>query len=282
MLKATAPMGGTLGGPHRKGRARERMVFDVNALARRLDEARLSGREVERLTLEFPDLTLEQAYRIMDAGLALRREHGERGVGLKMGLTSEAKRRQMGLGAPIYGVLTEEMRVRGTFRMAGALHPKIEPELAFHFAEGLRGCPGRAEVLAACTGVCAALEILDSRYRDFKYFSLPDVVADNASSSHFVLADAWTDAAALDLGELELAMAVDGVVCQRAPGKAISGDPLLSVVQLCQLLDSRGRALPPGSIVLAGAATVAEPLRVGQTVSLQAGPLPKVSVTVTP
>jgi 2-oxo-3-hexenedioate decarboxylase len=258
------------------------MGLDGNALARRLDEARLSGREVERLTLEFPDLTLEQAYRIMDAGMALRRERGERDVGLKMGLTSEAKRQQMGLGAPIYGVLTEAMRVRGTFSMAGTLHPKIEPELAFHFADGLRGCPGRAEVLAACTGVCAALEILDSRYRDFKYFSLPDVVADNASSSHFVLADAWTDAAGLELGQLDLAMSVDGVVRQRAKGSAISGDPLLSVVQLCALLDGRGRALPPGSLVLAGAATVAEPLRVGQTVSLQVPPLAPVAVAITP
>ncbi len=257
------------------------MVLNVNALARRLDDARLSGREVERLTLEFPDLTLEQAYRILDAGIALRREHGERVVGLKMGLTSEAKRQQMGLGAPIYGVLTEEMRVGGVFRMAGTLHPKIEPEIAFHFAEGLQGCPGRAEVVAACSGVGAALEILDSRYRDFKYFSLPDVVADNASSSHFVLADVWADVDGLHLGQLELAMAVDGVVRQKAKGSAISGDPWLSVVQLCALLDARGRALPPDSIVLAGAATVAEPLRAGQTVSLQVGSLPPVSVAIT-
>ena len=257
------------------------MVLDVNAVARRLDDARLSGREVERLTLEFPDLTLEQAYRILDAGIALRRERGERGVGLKMGLTSEAKRQQMGLGAPIYGVLTEAMRVRDTFTMAGSLHPKIEPEIAFHFADGLRGCPGRAEVMAGCSGVCAALEILDSRYRDFKYFSLPDVVADNASSSHFVLADRWADAAGLNLSELELAMAVDGVVRQRAQGSAISGDPWLSVVQLCALLDARGRALPSDSIVLAGAATVAESLRAGQTVSLQVGRLPPVRVAIT-
>ena len=257
------------------------MVLDVNRLARRLDEARLAGREVERLTLEFPDLTLEQAYRIMDTGITLRREHGEHGVGLKMGLTSEAKRQQMGLGAPIYGVLTDAMRVRGNFRMAGTLHPKIEPEIAFHFADGLKGCPGRSEVLAACTGVCAALEILDSRYRDFKYFSLPDVVADNASSSHFVLADSWTDVDGVELGELELAMSLDGVVRQRARGNAISGDPVLSVVQLCALLDSRGRTLPPDSVVLAGAATAAEPLQVGQVVSLHVDRLPVVNVSIT-
>jgi 2-oxo-3-hexenedioate decarboxylase len=254
------------------------MALDVNALARRLDDARLECREVERLTLEVPDLTLEQAYLIMDAGVALRVQRGERGVGLKMGLTSEAKRQQMGLGAPIYGFLSDAMRVRGTFRMAGSLHPKIEPEIAFHFAKGLSGRPGREEVLAACTGVCAALEILDSRYRDFKYFSLPDVVADNASSSYFALAEGWTPLAGLHLQDLELAMSVDGTVRQRAKGSAISGDPVLSVVQLCELLSGRGRSLPEQSIVLAGAATVAEPLRVGQRVSLQVGTLPALEV----
>jgi 2-oxo-3-hexenedioate decarboxylase len=172
------------------------------------------------------------------------------------------------------------MRVRGTFAMAGTLHPKIEPEIAFHFAGGLRGRPGRAAVLAACTGVCAALEILDSRYRDFKYFSLPDVVADNASSSHFLLAEAWTSVAGLSLADVEMAMSVDGVVRQRAKGSAISGDPVLSVVQLCELLASRGRSLPAGSVVLAGAATVAEPLRPGQMVCLTVGALPEVSIRI--
>ena len=256
------------------------MALDVHALAFRLDNARLQGHEVERLTLDTPDLTLEQAYLVMDAGIALRQGHGEQVVGLKMGLTSEAKRQQMDLGAPIYGVLTGAMRVRGTFRMAGTLHPKIEPEIAFHFEGGLRGRPSRADVLAACTGVCAALEILDSRYRDFKYFSLPDVVADNASSSHFVLAEGWTPVTGLFLGEVEMAMSVDGAVRQRAKGNAISGDPVLSVVQLCELLASRGRSLPAGSVVLAGAATVAEPLRPGQMVCLTVGALPEVSIRI--
>jgi 2-keto-4-pentenoate hydratase len=163
----------------------------IDELARHLDDARRQGREVERLTLQAPDLTLAQAYQVMDAGIALRTGRGERVVGLKMGLTSEAKRKQMDLDSPIYGVLTDRMVVEGTFRLAGSLHPKIEPEIAFRFDQGLRGRPDRGEVLALCSGVGPALEILDSRYRDFKYFSLPDVVADNASSSHLVLPARW-------------------------------------------------------------------------------------------
>jgi 2-oxo-3-hexenedioate decarboxylase len=256
--------------------------MDVERLARTLDDARRHGREVERLTLEAPELTLEQAYRVMDAGVGLRLGRGERQVGLKMGLTSAAKRRQMNLGEPIYGVLTDAMVVHRTFRMAGALHPKIEPELAFRFDEGLTGRPDRSAVLAACTGVGPALEILDSRYRDFRYFSLPDVVADNASSSHVVLPERWVPAKDIDLSSVELVMSIDGQPKQRARGEAISGDPVLSVVQLCALLDGRGRTLPPRTVVLAGAATVAEQLRVGMEVRLDVERLGSVSVRVVP
>ena len=252
----------------------------IEELARHLDDARRQGREVERLTLQAPELTLEQAYEVMDAGITLRTARGERVVGLKMGLTSEAKRKQMDLDSPIYGVLTDRMVVEGIFRLAGSLHPKIEPEIAFRFDEELRGRPDRAEVLARCSGVGPALEILDSRYRDFKYFSLPDVVADNASSSHLVLPRRWVDPVGGDLSTVELVMSVDGVPRQRAPGSAISGDPVRSVVQLCALLDERGLFLPPGSVVLAGAATAAEQLQAGMEVRLDAGWLGQVAVRV--
>ena len=128
----------------------------------------------------------------------------------------------------------------------------------------------------------SALEILDSRYRDFKYFSLPDVVADNASSSHVVLPERWVDAGGGDLSSVELVMSIDGTPRQRARGSAISGDPVLSVVQLCALLATRGRSLPPGSVVLAGAATVAEQLVAGMEVRLDAGWLGSASVRVEP
>jgi 2-oxo-3-hexenedioate decarboxylase len=254
--------------------------MDIERLARHLDDARRQGREVERLTLQAPQLDIEQAYEVMDAGIALRLARGERQVGMKMGLTSEAKRRQMDLDAPIYGVLTDAMVVRGRFPMAGSLHPKIEPEIAFRFDGGLEGRPDRSAVLAACSGVGTALEILDSRYRDFKYFSLPDVIADNASSSHVVLPERWVPAGGDDLGAVELVMWIDGEPRQRARGAAISGDPVLSVVQLCALLHGRERSLPPGSVVLAGAATVAEQLRPGAEVRLDGEWLGSVSVRV--
>src|ERR1700746_2929326 len=133
--------------------------MDIERLAGHLDDARRHGQEVERLTLDAPDLDLPQAYRVRDAGIALRVSRGERVIGMKMGLTSEAKRRQMSLEAPIYGVLTDAMVVPGAFHLRATLHPKIEPEIAFRFARGLPANADRAAVLSACTGVGPALEI---------------------------------------------------------------------------------------------------------------------------
>ncbi|MFY2562475.1 2-keto-4-pentenoate hydratase [Corallococcus terminator] len=256
-------------------------TVDPSELARRLDSARRERREVPPLTNELPQLSLPEAYAVQEAGLKLRQADGERVVGLKMGLTSEAKRRQMNLDSPVYGVLTDKMRVAadGVIRLGQGIHPKIEPEIAFRTARELGGTVTREEALDACESVFAAMEILDSRYRDFKYFSLPDVVADNSSSSLFVLATEEHPPRALDLTRLEMKMSVNDALVQSARSDAISGDPVLSVVQLCALLAQRGQVLPAGSIVLAGAATAAHMLQPGDRVRLIVEGLGSVAVS---
>ncbi|WP_342378718.1 fumarylacetoacetate hydrolase family protein [Myxococcus stipitatus] len=256
-------------------------TVDLSELARRLDAARRERREVPPLTNELPGLTLPDAYGIQEEGLRLRQADGERVVGLKMGLTSEAKRRQMNLDSPVYGVLTDRMRVAagGVMALGQSIHPKIEPEIAFRTTRELRGQVTRDEVLDACGAVFVAMEILDSRYRDFKYFSLPDVVADNSSSSLFVLGEVEHPPRAMDLTRLEMKMSVNGAVVQSARSDAISGDPVVSVIQLCELLAQRGHVLPAGSIVLAGAATVAHMLQPGDRVRLDVEGLGSVEVS---
>jgi len=254
---------------------------DIERLSLRLHDARLARQEIDRLTVEVPDLGLSGAYAIQADGMRRRFEAGERQVALKMGLTSEAKRTQMGLEAPVYGVLTDRMQVAagGTIPVGTGIHPKIEPELVFRVGRELRGAITMEQAAAACTGVAPALEVLDSRYRGFKYFSLPDVVADNSSSFLFVVGDDFRPLEGLALDRLPMAMSVNGEVKQRATSDAISGHPLLSIVQLCALLAERGGVLPAGSLVLAGAATVAEPLQAGDRVELVVEGLGSVAVT---
>src|SRR5665647_1633705 len=129
-----------------------------------------------------------------------------------MGLTSEGKRKQMNLDAPLYGVLTNVMKVEnlGVYHLKGSIHPKIEPEIAFYINRELKGEVTRDEVLNACEAICPALEILDSRYEGFKYFSMEDVISDNSSSSHFILGPKFKDFKNLDLKNLKMFMKVNG------------------------------------------------------------------------
>ncbi|WNG32924.1 4-oxalocrotonate decarboxylase [Archangium violaceum] len=251
-------------------------------LARLLDQARREAREIPPLTQQHPDLALPDAYAIQAEGIRLRTSRGERVVGLKMGFTSEAKRRQMNLDSPVYGVLTDRMEIPagGTFQLQGSIHPKIEPEIAFRTSRELRGRITREQALEACSSVFAALEILDSRYVGFKYFSLPDVVADNSSSSLFVLGTTERPPRELDLPRLDMVLEVNGERVQAARSDAISGDPVVSILQLCELLDQRGLSLPAGSVVLSGAATAAHMLHAGDRVRLTVEGLGEVTVSV--
>jgi 2-oxo-3-hexenedioate decarboxylase len=199
-----------------------------------------------------------------------------------MGLTSEAKRQQMNLKSPCYGVLTDKMKVEdgATFSLGKSIHPKIEPEVAFVIARDIRGVPTAQQALDACSGVYAAMEILDSRFVGFKYFSLPDVVADNSSSAYFVMSSKATDPHSSDWGGLKMVMSVNGKPVQEGNSSDISGNPVQSIVQLCELLNERGKFLPAGSIVLAGAATQAVQLQSGDKIELTVQNLGSVSIHV--
>jgi 2-oxo-3-hexenedioate decarboxylase len=256
----------------------------IKELAKRLDQATLEARELERLTVENPDLTIPDAYLIQDEGIRARIGRGEKQIGLKMGLTSEAKRQQMNLKSPCYGVLTDRMKIEdgATFSIAKSIHPKIEPEVAFLIKHEIRGVPTAKEAIDACSGVVAAMEILDSRFVGFKYFSLPDVVADNSSSAYFVVSRQIMDPHSSDWGNLKMVMSVNGKPVQEGNSSDISGNPVNSIIQLCELLTERGQTLPAGSIVLAGAATVAVQLQSGDEIKLVVENLGSVSIKIEP
>ena len=152
-----------------------------------LHQARKASGEVDYIKKQVESLSVEEAYQIQDSGIQSRVDDGENVIALKMGLTSEAKRKQMNLFSAIYGVLTDKMQVTDQYALEGSIHPKIEPEIAFYVSKDLNKDSSEDEIRAACTKIAPALEILDSRFKSFKYFSLEDVIADNASSSHFSL-----------------------------------------------------------------------------------------------
>jgi 2-oxo-3-hexenedioate decarboxylase len=251
-------------------------------LAIRLTHARLEAKGIPQLSGAHKFTRLD-AYRIQDMGMEYRFKAGEGLVGYKMGLTSKAKREQMNLDSPLYGCLTNTMQVphEGTFSLKGSIHPKIEPEVAFLMKNDIHGIVSRDELLQNIEAVCACLEILDSRYEQFKYFSMEDVISDNSSSSHFITGPWTRDFHSLALDNLEMKMKVDDEVVEHGSSSAISGDPLISVLQLLELFALTGHQLKAGQIVLAGAATTAVNLQAGMKVSLEVQDLPAVWLNIT-
>lgn len=251
----------------------------VAGFARTLDDAARTGRTTGLLTADAPDLSLEDAYRVQRAVIARRLARGESVIGVKMGFTSRAKMAQMGVDDVIWGLLTDTMRVEdgATLDTAGLIHPRIEPEIAFLVGEPLSGRVGPAEAARAAAGIAVAYEVIDSRYADFR-FTLPDVVADNASACAFGVGP-WHDPATVAAGNLGLVMEVDGRTAATGSSAAILGDPLRSLAAAARLADAAGSPLRPGDIVLAGAATAAVPLAAGAHVRVVAAGLGRVEVT---
>ena len=261
-------------------------VKEQKSWALKLHSARKKAHPIAQISSQISNhkFTRETAYAIQEQGLLLRKAEGEKGLGLKMGLTSKAKREQMNLDSPLYGELTDKMQVKneGIFSLQKSIHPKIEPEVAFLMGRELKGTPKREEALSAISEIYPCLEILDSRYLTFKYFSMEDVIADNSSSSHFVLGPALTDFRErnLVLENLQVKMKINDEVSSEGNTGLISGDPVLSIIQLCELLEKRGRTLPAGNLVLAGACTMAISLEPQMKISVEVQELGSASVCI--
>lgn len=232
-----------------------------------LDDAARLGNEVPQFDTENL-LSLEDAYTIQKASIERRLSRGERRVGVKMGFTSRAKMVQMGLSDVIWGRLTDTMQVEegGTIELGGYVHPRAEPELAFLLKRPLGGNVTGPEAMAAVEAIAPAIEIIDSRYKDFK-FTLPEVIADNASSSSFVIGP-WHDPRT-DFSNLGLTLNMDGKTVQVGSTAALLGHPLRSLVAAARVSAEAGEPLQAGWIVMAGGATPAEWIKPGQYVSVQ-------------
>ncbi|MFD4261587.1 2-keto-4-pentenoate hydratase [Streptomyces sp. NPDC058534] len=226
--------------------------MNITALADSLDAAARDARPLPGggSGLNDPD----EAYEVQNALVSRRVARGERLTGFKLGFTSLAKMRQMGVADLIHGRLTDRMEIPdgGRYDASGLIHPRVEPEVAFLLGDTLR--PG-ADPAAAVAAVAPALEVIDSRYDGFR-FSLPEVIADNTSAAGYAVGP-WS--APADLGNLGVLLELDGRLAQAGSTAAILGHPLRALAAAARLAGS----LEPGTVILAGAATAAVPLASG-------------------
>ena len=253
----------------------------LDAFASRVDQAARTIQPITKLTAEAPELDFEDAYLIQRKSMDLRFERGEELVGMKMGLTSVAKMKQVGVHEPIYGHLTDTMMGSDgeTLMRADYIHPRAEPEIAFLIGDRLMGPVTPAQAMLCVEGICAAIEIIDSRFENFE-FKLPDVVADNASSSRFILGSEVFAPHEVDISNMGVVFEVNGEVRQVGSTAAIYEHPARSLATLANMLAKHGEDIPPGSVVLAGAATAAEFVHPGDHVCLRVDGLGSVRLFV--
>jgi 2-oxo-3-hexenedioate decarboxylase len=235
------------------------------AIAERLDGAAIKATAVEQLVEE---IDMQTAYEVQKLSMARRIDRGERRLGIKMGVTSKAKMAQVGVTEMIWGMLTSGMLISdgGSLDMSRFIHPRAEPEIAFLIGKPLSGLVTSLEAFASIAGIASAIEIIDSRFRNFK-FRVTDVVADNSSSSAFVIGP-W-NAPDTDVGNLGMALEFDGAPVGIGSSAAILGHPLRSLVEAAAILARYDEGLRPGDILLSGSSTAAEPLRRGTRVRVR-------------
>lgn len=247
------------------------MTVSTWTVERAVEELRAAetGRTARHpITDDWPGLDLATAYRVQAEFVAAR---GERVIGVKLGLTSRAKQQRMGIDAPLTGWLTDGMVLPpgAPVPVNELIHPRVEPEIVFTLGARLKG-PGvtPATAMAAVSKVSAGLEVIDSRYRDFR-FTLPDVVADNASSARFTIGDVVCEPEALDLGLEACVLRAGGEIVDTATGAAVQGHPANALALAANALAERGQALEEGWLILTGGLTDAIPHRPGQEITAE-------------
>lgn len=241
----------------------------VTRLCERVEGAQARAYEIPKLTLEYPDMTVDDGYLVQNALRERLVAQGQKVVGWKAGLTSKAKMDQMGVDKPSIGFLTDAMArpENSVVRTDDLVHPRVECEIAFVTKAELTGpnCD-RAAVLAATDFVVPAIEVIDSRYEAFK-FDLESVIADNSSSIRYVAGGRPRYLEDIEVDNIGVVMEKNGEIVEMGSSSAVLGHPADAVAFLVNIMHDIGAgALPAGSFVMSGGITAAVAVEPGDNV----------------
>ena len=240
-------------------------VATRDELAAELADAERSRVPMAPLTSIHPDIDVVDAYEIQLINIRQRVAEGARVVGHKVGLSSEAMQKMMGVDEPDYGHLLADMEVyEDTPVPAGRfLYPRVEVEVGFILADDLpgAGCT-EDDVLAATAAFAPSIELIDTRIKDWK-IALCDTIADNASSAGFVLGKDRVSPKDIDIKGIDAVLTRNGEVVAEGRSDAVLGNPVTAVAWLARKVDSFGVRLKAGDIVLPGSCTRAIDARPG-------------------
>lgn len=232
----------------------------VTDTAARLLAAQAAGEQIGLLSLQYPDLDMDDAYRIQAEILAQKVSSGRKIFGWKIGLTSKAMQLALNIEIPDSGILFDDMYFKSgdTVPAGRFIQPRIEAEIAFVMKSSLAGENiSRDDVLAATDYVTPSIEILDTRIvrvdaATGKTRTVNDTISDNAANAGIVLGD---DRHAIDAHDLRWVGAIvssNGSVEETGLGAGVLNDPVESVVWLAQRIAAYGQGIEPGQVILSG------------------------------
>jgi 2-keto-4-pentenoate hydratase len=252
----------------------------IQDFAARLFEAEFAKVAIDPFTSGYPAMNVKEATLIQLAVTRLKMSRGAKVVGYKGGFFSKAIQIQMGINQPDWGVLVDNMICNSaqTLNFGDFIHPKVEPELAFVLREGIKGSAvTAADVIRATEFVVPALEVIDSRFKDFK-FKLPDVIADNASASRVVLGSKALPLIGLDLHVLGVVLEKNGDVFATATGAAVMNGPAGAIAYLVNEFSRFDIGFEAGAIIIPSALTAAVDVSAGDHICATFDRLGSVSI----
>ncbi|AGT33886.1 2-hydroxypenta-2,4-dienoate hydratase (plasmid) [Geobacillus genomosp. 3] len=255
----------------------------IQRLADHLRQAERQRQGVAPLTELVPTLTVEEAYRVQLLNIQRKVDAGKRIVGKKIGLTSLAMQKLLGVDQPDYGHLLDEMVVEngGAVPFQRVLQPKVEAEIAFVLKRDLQGPNVTVtDVLQATDYVLPALEIVDSRIKNWK-IKLTDTIADNASSGLYVLGGRPVKVEEVDLPLVGMVLYRNGEIMNTGVGAAALGNPAACVAWLANKLWEFDITLRAGEVILSGALSAAVDAKPGDYFRARFEHLGEVSVRFT-
>jgi 2-oxo-hept-3-ene-1,7-dioate hydratase len=253
----------------------------IDAAVRSLDAAERNRQPIRQLSLQHPEMTLEDAYAVQRAWTELKLASGRTLRGRKIGLTSRAMQQSVSITEPDYGAIFDDMFFAdgGTVPAGRFIRPRVEVELAFILDRPLRGPDVTVyDVLDATRYVTPALEILDARVQmsdpeTGHLRTIVDTVSDNAADAGIVLGGRAVRPLDVDLRWVSALLYVNGVIEESGVAAAVLNHPANGVAWLANKLAAYDVGLEAGQVILAGSFTRPVFANSGDTFHADYGPM---------
>lgn len=240
-----------------------------NEIAEALREAHRTGTPIPRLTATYPDMDVEDAYRVQEIFIARRLAEGARIKGYKVGLTSKAMQEMAGASEPDFSAMTDDMFLPESTPIGSAslIRPLVEMEIAFVIGSQLEG-PGvlPADVVRATEYVLPAIEIVDFRVEVGPGFGIVDTIADLAACGAAVLGANPRRLDQIDIRRVRGTLSRNGAIEQEGEASAVLGNPVTAVAWLANKLAEFDISFAPGDVILTGSFVRAIPVEAGDEI----------------